>query len=82
MALNIDPPGATFAASGDTSTFNVINLTENRLTFKVHFSMFTSLPYEILQVGRQMNRALCVFNSTSRIGKKRNGTRRRYKRKS
>uniref|UniRef100_A0A915BRS3 MSP domain-containing protein n=1 Tax=Parascaris univalens TaxID=6257 RepID=A0A915BRS3_PARUN len=35
MALNIDPPGGTFPASGGNATFSVLNLTEARMAFKI-----------------------------------------------
>uniref|UniRef100_A0A0M3IA36 MSP domain-containing protein n=1 Tax=Ascaris lumbricoides TaxID=6252 RepID=A0A0M3IA36_ASCLU len=38
MALNIDPPGGTFPASGGNATFSIINLTDARMAFKVKTS--------------------------------------------
>uniref|UniRef100_A0A914R9W4 Uncharacterized protein n=1 Tax=Parascaris equorum TaxID=6256 RepID=A0A914R9W4_PAREQ len=44
MALNIDPPGGTFPASGGNATFSVLNLTEARMAFKVFTFYFVYRP--------------------------------------
>lgn len=38
MALNIDPPAAKFPASGGSATHHIVNLTDNRLGYKVKSS--------------------------------------------
>uniref|UniRef100_A0A1I7ZNV8 MSP domain-containing protein n=1 Tax=Steinernema glaseri TaxID=37863 RepID=A0A1I7ZNV8_9BILA len=38
MALNIDPPNATFPAAGGNATHQIVNLSEQRMGFKVKSS--------------------------------------------